>query len=200
MTEKEYLAYKIPILMKEGKYSKQQAVAIAFNMYSKEHKNKQQGGTTYLPMRSEEQEAQMERYKLLRASALPGFGVKSDYVPTVPLTEEDRLKAMEAYKDLRASALPGYKVNTGYVADLRPPDQAAAEYLEYRKALLGNSSAQIDYQQGGYYSNYNPFFMENPGINNNVPQQPLNAFSNYAMPPSTIDFSPQTPTLNTAPT
>jgi|GEM_PF-4544860 len=200
MTEKEYVAHKIPILMKEGKYSRQQAIAVAFSMYQKEHKNKQQGGTTYLPMRSAEQEAQMERYKLLRASALPGFGVKSDYVPTVPLTEEDRLKAMEAYKDLRASALPGYKVNTGYVADLRPPDQAAAEYLEYRKALLGNSSAQIDYQQGGYYSNYNPFFMENPGINNNVPQQPLNAFSNYAMPPNTIGYQPQTPTLNTAPT
>ena len=36
MTKQEFVAKKIPILMNEGKYSRQQAIAIAFNMFEKE--------------------------------------------------------------------------------------------------------------------------------------------------------------------
>jgi hypothetical protein len=43
MTKSEFIAYKIPILMNEGKYSRQQATAIAYNLYEKEQQKAQQG-------------------------------------------------------------------------------------------------------------------------------------------------------------
>ena len=43
MTKSEFIAYKIPILIKEGKYSKQQATAIAYSMFEKEGQKAQQG-------------------------------------------------------------------------------------------------------------------------------------------------------------
>lgn len=47
MNEKEFLAYKIPILIKEG-YDKKRASAIAYSMF-KRGEHKQQGGTTQQP-------------------------------------------------------------------------------------------------------------------------------------------------------
>lgn len=47
MTKKEFIARKIPILMNEGKYSKQQAIAIAFSMAEKEGQKAQQGAEWY---------------------------------------------------------------------------------------------------------------------------------------------------------
>ncbi|HQG79351.1 MAG TPA: hypothetical protein PK564_03345, partial [bacterium] len=47
MTEQEFIAYKIPILLKEG-YSKSQSAAIAFSMYRRgEHKPKAQQGKNW---------------------------------------------------------------------------------------------------------------------------------------------------------
>ena len=47
MTKQEFVAKKIPILMNEGKYSRQQAIAIAFSMFDKEGQKAQQGEENY---------------------------------------------------------------------------------------------------------------------------------------------------------
>ena len=47
MTKQEFVAKKIPILMNEGKYSRQQAIAIAFSMFDKEGQKAQGGGQWY---------------------------------------------------------------------------------------------------------------------------------------------------------
>ena len=47
MTKQDFIAKKIPILMKEGKYSKSQAIAIAFSMFEKEGHKAQQGEENY---------------------------------------------------------------------------------------------------------------------------------------------------------
>jgi len=47
MTKQEFVAKKIPILMNEGKYSRQQAIAIAFSMFDKEGQKAQAGGQWY---------------------------------------------------------------------------------------------------------------------------------------------------------
>lgn len=96
-----------------------------------------------LPMRPAEREQSMERYKLLRASAIRGSGVKSNYKPDLRSPEETRA----AYDDLRASIKPGYKVNTGYIPDLRNPEETMQTYKEYRLRQQGIDPNQ--FAQGG---------------------------------------------------
>jgi hypothetical protein len=81
----------------------------------------------------------MERYKLLRASAVRGSGVRSDYKPLVLDTEQQRLDDMENYKNLRALAKRGVGVKTGYTADRRTEQQAMSDYTtERKKYALGS--------------------------------------------------------------
>ena len=61
-----------------------------------------------LPMRSAEQERSMENYKLLRASAIRGSHVKSEYTPDLRTPEQ----AMMDYQYLRDSVKPGFNVNS----------------------------------------------------------------------------------------
>lgn len=92
-----------------------------------------------LPMRPAEREQSMERYKLLRASAIRGSGVKSNYKPNLLSPEETRA----AYDDLRASIKPGYKVDTGYRPDLKNPEESMVNYLKVRNNSI------TEYKKGG---------------------------------------------------
>lgn len=92
-----------------------------------------------VPRTDAERLADMERYKLLRASAVRGSGVRSDYKPLVLDTEQQRLDAMENYKNLRALAKRGVGVKTGYTADKRTEQQAMSDYTtERKKYALGS--------------------------------------------------------------
>lgn len=97
--------------------------------------------TKILPKRSESLEQSAENYKLLRASALRGSGVKSGYKPDLRSPEETR----PAYDELRASAKPGFKVNTGYVPDSRNPEDVMLDYKKVRgiEVVKAASGAQI---------------------------------------------------------
>lgn len=99
--------------------------------------------TLPLPMRPVERELSMEKYKLLRAMAIRGSGVKSDYKPDLRSPEETR----PMYDELRASAKRGYKVNTGYKPDLRNPEETMVNYLKVR------NNGVTEYAQGGPMKN-----------------------------------------------
>lgn len=66
--------------------------------------------------------------------------------------------------------------------------QNSPEYSIFRKKATGLASLQ----QGGYWDANNPYFMQNPGMNYNVPQQPTPYSSQYTVPPQ--------PTYGTLPT
>lgn len=92
-----------------------------------------------VPRTDAERLADMERYKLLRASDVRGSGVRSDYKPLVLDTEQQRLEDMENYKNLRALAKRGVGVKTGYTADKRTEQQAMSDYTtERKKYALGS--------------------------------------------------------------
>jgi len=102
-----------------------------------------------LPVRDESKERTMERYKLLRASAIRGSGVKSDYKPDLRTPEQKQMD----YQYLRDSAKPGFNVNSGYTPNLTDPTTAQILYNKRRNkqfALGGDTDSIIDPPTTGY--------------------------------------------------
>jgi hypothetical protein len=103
-----------------------------------------------IPMRSDDQELAMERYKLLRAGAVQGSGIKSDYKPDLRTPEQ----SMMDYQYLRDSVKPGFNVNSGYTPNLTSPEDAQILYNKRRGnafAMGGNLNKMAD--GGDYYEN-----------------------------------------------
>jgi hypothetical protein len=103
-----------------------------------------------LPLRSADLENSMERYKLLRASAVRGSNVKTDYKPDLRSPEQ----AMMDYQYLRDSAKPNFKVNSGYKPNLTDPETAQILYNKLRnnKFAMGGKLNQMS-DGGDYYEN-----------------------------------------------
>lgn len=107
-----------------------------------------------IELRSEDKERSMERYKLLRALAVRGSGIKSDYKPDLRTSEQKQMD----YQYLRDSAKPGFKVDTGYRPDLRSPESAM---LDYKKARNNNVA---EFADGGF----KPDWMNDPYLQPNT--------------------------------
>jgi hypothetical protein len=131
-----------------------------------------------LPMRPEEREKSMERYKLLRASAIRGSGVKSDYKPDLRTQEQ----IMMDYQYLRDSIKPGFNVDSGYRPIVATPDQVQIGYNKLRnngitEYALGGPIGNT-YEGGG---NLNTFRTGSTHENNPYGGIPLGTGSNGKM-------------------
>jgi len=101
-----------------------------------------------LPLRPDEREQSMERYKLFRANAIRRPSI-SDYKPDLRTPEQ----AMMDYQYLRDSAKPGFNVDSGYRPNLTDPETAQLLYNKRRNkqfVLGGNTDSIIDPPTTGY--------------------------------------------------
>lgn len=95
-----------------------------------------------LPLRPDEREQSMERYKLFRANAIRRPSI-SDYKPDLRTPEQ----AMMDYQYLRDSAKPGFNVDSGYRPNLTDPATAQLLYNKRRNkqfVLGGNTDSNTD--------------------------------------------------------
>jgi len=95
-----------------------------------------------LPLRPDEREQSMERYKLFRANAIRRPSI-SDYKPDLRTPEQ----AMMDYQYLRDSAKPGFNVDSGYRPNLTDPTTAQLLYNKRRNkqfVLGGNTEGTLN--------------------------------------------------------
>ncbi len=104
-----------------------------------------------LPLRSHEEEAKrmadMERYKLLRASAIRKSPT-SGYKPDLRSPEQSQMD----YQYLRDSVKPGFNVDSGYRPNLIDPEVAQQQYLQTRQQLGTSMSLKKASQNNAQYA------------------------------------------------
>jgi hypothetical protein len=137
-----------------------------------------------LPLRPDERELSMEKYKQLRANAISRPSI-SDYKPDLRTPEQ----AMMDYQYLRDSAKPGFNVDSGYRPNLTDPVTAQLLYNKRRGntfAMGGNVNKMDD---GGPFD---PNYYENLKLTprNTAPIESLGLKSVGTTVPYTIGTQP----------